>query len=281
MKKLMWVVLTSLSIASFANERIESSIYDIDYASSDDKYHLVLLTGGEVLKAEKGNSMLEGLISNKSNKKNKYSFRIDKNRYIKEFSLLDSDTDTEQTYSASTLSETYVPTTVASMDVLKKYFKEAPYNPKESQCFNRAMGWSYGWWKNHSLRSMKMFIFFTRNYIRKYNFEWWFHVTPYAHVMENGKVVERMLDVKYSSRPLATKDWSDIFMRNKASCNVITKYSDYADYPYTGDCYYYRANMYYYQPADLQMNEAWGYTKDNFNMTEVRAAFKEAFEIDM
>jgi hypothetical protein len=59
---------------------------------------------------------------------------------------------------------------------------------------------------------------------------------------------------------------------------VITKYSDYADNPYTGECYLQRTNMYTYQPADLQMNEAWGYEKTNWNMTEVRQAYLEAFD---
>lgn len=68
-------------------------------------------------------------------------------------------------------------------------------------------------------------------------------------------------------------------MRNKAECKVITKYSDYADYPYTGQCYLMRTNMYTYQPADLEMNEAWGYKKDAFIMDEVRGAYLEAYDI--
>ncbi len=172
----------------------------------------------------------------------------------------------------------YVPTTIADMKLAQKYFKEARYNPKDSQCFNRAHVWSYEWWRKHSLRSNKILIYFTRNYIRRYNFEWWFHIAPLVHVMENGKVVERVMDVKYSSRPTEVQKWANIFLRNDAPCTVITKYSDYADYPYTGECYFQRANMYTYQPADLQMNEAWGYTKNSFLMNEVRQAYQEAFD---
>jgi hypothetical protein len=36
--------------------------------------------------------------------------------------------------------------------------------------------------------------------------------------------------------------------------------------------------MYTYQPADIQMLEAWGYNKTNWNMDEVRQAYLEAFD---
>lgn len=273
------LALCLLSLNAFADSTIYSSVYLIDHGKTSDDDHLVFLDNGTVLKTKHDDQIIHELEKNKLNTKRNYEFIIDDDRYVKSLKLV-SEIKKELVLGSST-AQAYVPTTVASMDVLKKYFKEAPYNPKESQCFNRAMVWSYGWWKEHSLKSMKMFIFFTRDYIRRYNFEWWFHVAPYAHVKENGKVVERMLDVKYSSRPLPVKDWSDIFMRNDATCNVITKYSEYADFPYTGNCYYYRASMYYYQPADLQMNEAWGLTKDKFNMGEVIGAYKEAFDIDL
>jgi hypothetical protein len=39
--------------------------------------------------------------------------------------------------------------------------------------------------------------------------------------------------------------------------------------------------MYTWQPADLEMKEAWNYTKGAFNMDEVRAAYLEAFDIKL
>jgi len=279
MKLLIALSVILYSQFSFAHIR-ESSVNAIDLAPDSSSHHLVLLNDGHVLKVKNDDGdLLSEISDNKSLNKTVFQFEYDDDRFISKVHLtLQSDSYEKKSLISNAQ---YTPTTVASIDLLRKYFKEAPYNPKESQCFNRAMVWSYGWWRKHSLRSMKLFIYFTREYIRRYNFEWWFHVAPYAHVMENGKVVERVLDVKYSSGPLSFKKWSDIFMRNDADCRVITKYSEYADYPYTGDCFYQRADMYTYQPADLQMNEAWGYTKDNFNMTEVRGAYKEAFDIDL
>lgn len=113
---------------------------------------------------------------------------------------------------------TYVPTTVASMEVAQKYHREARRGwTEDAQCFNKGTVWSYEWWRKHSLKSMKLFIFFTRSYIRRYNFEWWFHVAPYIHVMHEGKVVERMMDIKYTSKPLPFKKWSNLFMRNDSA----------------------------------------------------------------
>jgi hypothetical protein len=36
--------------------------------------------------------------------------------------------------------------------------------------------------------------------------------------------------------------------------------------------------MYTYQPADLQMNEAWNYVKEDFLIDEVKQAYLEAFD---
>lgn len=281
MKKI-FSLLFLVSSAALANSTVSSTIYDIDHGVNGFEDHLLLLDNGSVLKINQKDKHILKTIENSNFIKAEFEFEYDSQRVVKSVSLrerLESFDSNKQT--TTDLVANYVPTTVASIELLMKYFKEAPYNPKESQCFNRAMVWSYEWWKNHSLKSMKIFIFFTRNYIRKYNFEWWFHVSPYAHVMVDGKVVERVLDVKYTRGPLSFKNWTDIFMKNDAACPVITKYSDYADYPYTGDCYIYRESMYFYQPADLQMAEAWGYAKEKFNMDEVRGAYKEAFDIDL
>lgn len=274
------IFLLSLSTHSISGI-IKSSVYDIDTPISNKDHYLVLLNNGQVLKIKKGRENLVSLIRKTKSNSSHYTFYFDDDRFIDKVFFDKDQTDFFEDRPLSGLYTQYVPTTVASVDVLKRYFKEATYNPKESQCFNRAMVWSYEWWKNHSLKSMKLFIFFTRSYIRRYNFEWWFHVAPYAHVMMDVKVVERVLDVKYSRGPLAFKVWSDLFMKNDASCMVITKYSDYADYPYTGECYFYRANMYTYQPTDLQMLEAWGYTKNNFINKEVKEAYREAFDTDI
>ncbi len=274
-----WLVTLPL----LAMTQVSTSIYDIDHGFNPGDDILVFLSSGQVAKLPAGKSQLLTNITSAKNAEGFYKFTLDEDRYIVSIETTPIPLGAEIQRHLKALSPEkrllqYVPTTIASMEIAKRYHSEARYNPKDSQCFNRAMVWSYEWWRGHSLRSQKLLIYFTRTYIRRYNFEWWFHIAPYVHVMDNGMVVERVLDVKYGRGPIEFRRWTNLFMRNDAECRVITKFSDYADYPYTGECYLQRTNMYTYQPADLQMNEAWGYTKERFNMTEVRQAYLEAFD---
>lgn len=272
---LVWLVSGPL----WAITKISSSIYDIDFAKGDQQETLILLNSGQVAKVPAGKSeVLENLVQGKKNNLI-YHFILDKDRFVVEATPSSKALQAPVVFKSKNLMNySYLPTTIPSIDVAKKYFREARYNPKDSQCFNRALVWTYEWWRKHSLKSNKILIYFTRNYIRRYNFEWWFHIAPYVHVMDEGKVVERVMDIKYTSRPLEFRAWTNIFTSRDPECMVISKFSDYADHPYVGDCYIQRTYMYTYQPADLQMEEAWGYIKDQFVMKEVRQAYLEAFD---
>ncbi|MBA2405887.1 MAG: hypothetical protein H0V66_14010 [Bdellovibrionales bacterium] len=271
---LLWL----LSFPLLAMTQISTQIYDIDMAKDGQDVTLVLLNTGQVAKIPAGGSgILNRLVEAKS-KEQHYNFTLDDDRFIVDVEMVSGPANLKMLSPMMAEPATYLPTTIASMDVAKQYFREARYNPKDSQCFNRAMVWTYEWWRNHSLRSNKLLVYFTRTYIRRYNFEWWFHIAPYVHVKDQGKVVERVMDVKYSRGPIEFRRWTNIFVNGDVECPVITKFSDYADFPYTGQCYIQRTNMYTYQPADLQMNEAWNYTKDKFLMTEVRQAYLEAYD---
>lgn len=268
-----------LSLPVLAATEITTKIQDIDYGLKPGDEVLVFLSSGQVAKLRENNQALVSESKKAFNKRDWYRITMDDDRYIT--AAVEVEAPIEETKSFKGLDMapmSYVPTTIKDMATAQKYHKEARYNPKESQCFNRAQVWTYEWWKNHSLKSMKILIYFSRTYIRRYNFEWWFHIAPYVHIMENGKVVERVMDVKYTSGPRDFQKWANIFLRNDHPCPVITKYSEYADYPYTGECYFQRTHMYTYQPADLQMYEAWGYKKTNWNMTEVRWAYEEAYD---
>ena len=269
------------SFPLLAKIQMTTQIQEIDFGQHIGDEILVLLKNGRVGKLKRADALILDHMQLKGNQE-WFKITMDKNRYITHITNTDSpQQEVVDTYVLNNKSE-YIPTTIENMTVAKKYFRELPYNPKDSQCFNRAMVWTYEWWKNHSLKSNKILIFFTRNYIRRYNFEWWFHIAPYVHIKQrDGTIVERAMDRKYSSGPITFRKWTDTFMRNNAECPVITRYSEFADYPYSGECYIIRTNMYTYQPADLQMNEAWGYNKDKFNMLEVKGAYLEAFDISM
>lgn len=277
----MFILALATCLFSFsllATTQISSGIYDIDLAKGQQTENLVLLNTGQVAKLPSGKSFLLQKLMSDQKRKLLYSFIIDDERFIIDAQVIGEVTGNNSSQLTNKSIQTYVPTTIASMDVAKKYFREARYNPKDSQCFNRAMVWTYEWWRKHSLKSNKILIFWTRTYIRRYNHEWWFHIAPYVHIMDEGKVVERVMDVKYSRGPIDFRRWTNIFTNKDPECPSITKFSDYADNPYTGICYIQRTNMYTYQPADLQMNEAWNYTKDRYLMNEVKQAYLEAFD---
>jgi hypothetical protein len=274
-----------ISLPLFADTQVTTQIYDVDYGQQMGDEILVLLTSGQVVKVTHHTKDIIDEIQywKEGNTNEWYTFNLDNDRNIV---AVNPATPKRQAVDLTKFDDmssksNYVPTTVADMATAKKYHREGRRNKKDSQCFNRAMIWSYEWYRNHSVRSNKILIFFTRNYIRRVNFEWWFHIAPYLHIMENGKVVEKVMDLKYTSAPRSFREWSNIFMKNDAECPVITKYSEYADFPYTGECYLYRTNMYTYQPADLQMHEAWGYTKTSFIMNEVKGAYLEAYDIHL
>ena len=281
-----FVLLSLISFELFADSTIQTSIVDIDYGQELDQETLVFLENGLVTKiSEKYKEKILPLLNHKSTQGIKPIYRVtyDKDRFIQSIEEINQEKPKEQTEFVSKINTKYIPTTIESMDVAKKYFREARRTWKEeTQCFNRAMVWTYEWWLEHSLKSNKILVFFSRNFIRRFNFEWWFHIAPYVHVKDGETVVERVMDVKYSSGPISFQRWTDIFTRGrKYVCPIITKYSDYADYPYTGECYLYRTNMYTYQPADLEMAEAWNYEKNNFIYEEVKGAYLEAFGINI
>ena len=177
--------------------------------------------------------------------------------------------------------QTYDPTVIPSLDKATTVFKNMNRKAnEESQCYNRAHVWSFEMYNNYLVKPNKIFIFFTNKYIRRYSFEWWFHVSPYVHVQEGDQVVERVMDHKYSNGPKLMKEWTDIFMKNDPQCADIEKYTDY-EY-HRGDanapwCMLLRSSMYYYQPLDLEALDKKGSVKDFWVEWEIRNAYREAF----
>jgi hypothetical protein len=96
-------------------------------------------------------------------------------------------------------------------------------------------------------------------------------------VVVEGKVKQRVLDIKYAQGPLALKEWTDIFIRSRSECPVIEKYSDYMNFPESANCYLMKSSMYYYRPIDLELMEISGIEKNQWVESEVREAYAEAF----
>lgn len=273
-----------IALPAIASRQITTQIHEVDLGTQMGDEVLVFLKSGDVARLNRWElDKIETLQSLKS-RDQWLTFTIGKNRVIKNIKSASAPIENLEEKSLNLEDANYTPTTVSSMKLATSYIGESRHVTKEeTQCFNRAMVWSYEWWRKHSLRSKKVFVFWPKEYVRKYGFKWWFHVSPYAHVMDSdGVVKERVLDVKWLSRPYNFQDWADYHSSHDVKCRVVQKYSDYADHPFDTDrCYFIRANMYTWQPADLEMNEAWNYTKSAFNMDEIRAAYLEAFDIKL
>lgn len=265
------------SITTQASIQISSQIYDVDYGNADEDIMLLLKSGDVAWMKKKSDKSLSKM---KLNAKETFKFILNDHREIVRLEVIPKKfIEVSETLSEPQFEENYSPTIVPSMEVAQEYFHEARYLNKESQCYNRAHVWSYEWFAKQAVHSNKTWIFFTRRYIRKFKFEWWFHVSPSMAVMEvDGVVREKIMDVKYGRGPIPLKQWTDIFMRDDAHCPKVETYSDYANYPESGSCYTMRSSMFYYQPFDIETKEIWGTVRANWFETELKQAYLEAFD---
>jgi hypothetical protein len=277
-----------LSLPLFATTTHVTRIHDVDLGERPGDIVLVLLSNGRVAQSSVNDSALLD--------------RLQRARLQQELVRVEVNDDLEVTELGPALAEeplapaypvlnekselVYVPTVIPSPDEARRIFRDRRSNNKDSQCFNRAHVWSYEWRVKHQLFSQKAWIFFSRKFLRSQlgrepKFDWWFHVAPMALVSENGAIRERVLDVKYSSQPLPLQSWANIFMRGKGPCKTVGRYSEHANFPYEGYCYFQKTSMYYYIPADLEALENFGRTKTSWVEAEVREAYREAFDIHL
>jgi len=129
---------------------------------------------------------------------------------------------------------------------------------RRSQCYQRAENWVYEMWQSGHVYSMKIFMFFTRRYIRDYQYGWWFHVTP---VVEVGGT-DYTLDPTFTSDALSVPKWTSYFMPKNVTCPRVEKYSDYEDHQEEQLCYHIRVPMYYYQPLNVEAIEKGEFVTD-------------------
>jgi hypothetical protein len=275
------LVPLSISIPLWGFTTHTTQVADIETGTVPGEETLIFLSGGQVAKITQAEvKQLEQLRVAKEDG-SWLHLTVDKDRYI---TVIDDAPapyvkDVEEVSFKS--APEYFLTVISSPSAAQAIFNDARLKRKESQCYNRAHIWSYEWRVKHDIFSSKAWLFFTRKYIRKFNFEWWFHVSPALHVKENDKVFFRVTDKKYAHVPLKLKQWSDIFVKNRADCPVVNTYSEYANYPETGWCYTMKTSMYYYRPIDIEMLEKNGTQRQIWNSAEVRQAYKEAFDLDV
>lgn len=253
----------------------------IDYPERITEDVLIFLSSGKVVKVDQSSIEILGHLQKSRELKDWLSLEVDESRYVRKIEVNDGYEEIQLTESnKSVQNEDFLPSVLKSNDWAKNYFSEARKKDKESQCFNRAHIWSYEWHKKHKFNSSKIFLFFTRKYIREHNFPWWFHIAPYVHVTIDRQLRERVMDMKYTSGPTMIKDWIKRFIKiENPGCLAVKTYSDYANFPENGNCYIMKTSMYYYWPLDLEIEELHGISKTTWVSEEVKTAYLEAFDV--
>lgn len=172
--------------------------------------------------------------------------------------------------------EPYRPTIVKREETARAIFSKMRRDIKKGgECFNRAHVWTY----EENLRSgrnlMKVFMFFTSRYIRRYKYNWWFHVSPMVYQAKLSS--PRILDRRYTAGPRMTKSWSDIFIKSKRTCKKVDLFDDYFEHQESADCYHIHTSMYYVIPRDIEKRDLTGIEKSGFDEKEIRRAYQNAF----
>jgi hypothetical protein len=273
------LTLTFVSDLFSATTTITSRIYDIDVGKAGEDT-LVLLTNGRVAKVRSDERLVSELRRAEA-QDGWVEVVMDEDRDILAARSVEGPLALVDRPALTKGIESYTPTVIPSYDRALRIFRGMNRTAYEkSQCYNRAHVWSWEMYHDHRVRSNKIWIFFSNHYIRRYSFEWWFHVAPYVHVSEGGQVVERVMDFKYSRNPTRMKEWTDIFMHNNAQCSDIEKYTDYEfnrNDPSKGWCMLLRSSKFYYQPLDLEALEKQNRSKNFWIEWEVNNAYREAF----
>lgn len=277
----MKYLLVSLLSVGFSGavsaENFSSTIHSIDLGHGRES-HLVRFNNGRVgfVEADKAN-ILATLQSRDENQEVKVSTNSKNNIYAVRVTNIEDPGDGDQEGEGESDQEPYSPTIVKNTNAALKLFNtmRKDYTLK-GECYNRAHIWTVEAKKKNDANLMKIFMFFTESYIRKYKFNWWFHVTPMVYVGSLNS--PRTLDRRYTSGPRQTKTWSNTFVKSKKTCKIVEKFDDFYENQQSQDCYHIYTSMYYVKPRDIEKRDLTGVEKTEFIDREINKAYKNAFK---
>ena len=271
------------TLLSYSSLAFETEISEVHISSNSDQPILVFFSkDGLVGKLPNRDIKKLVLLSNAVNDHLLFDIEIDKDRIIQSVKIIERNSSLIQQLSFendhSTFSNPFVPTVLPGMNEANEVFKELnPYYRGRSECYNRAHVWSYEESVKRKINSMKVFLFFTTKYIGDYNWNWWFHVSPYVLVNENGEVTENVIDYRFMKGPTKMQQWTNYFMIPDVVCPTVAKYSDYESHQNESYCYLIKKSMYFWQPSDINNLERSGIEKTSFIQDEVDYAYWQGF----
>lgn len=271
MKSVLFFLL--LSFSAYADQ-ITSKIHSIDLSDTPVEPHLILLENGNVLFLDSTEEEVLKQLKESFENEETLKFQIDKRNKLKSFGIPEK----ESSFSIKDnvhLTSGYTPTVVNSSSQATAIFRRMRKDYKKgSLCYSKAHVWVWEEYHRTGLKSNKHFLFFTRRYIRNYNYKWWFHVAPSIKVKGIG---DRILDRRYTSGHRSPDSWTGIFVKSKRTCPVVKRYDDYRNHQDNEDCYLIPVSMFYWHPDDIRDRDRTGQEKTSFIQSEVDFAYKDGF----
>lgn len=272
----LFVTLLSLALSGFVSAEVfTSKIHSIDIGGAKEP-HLIRFENGRVGFVEQNNVYILKTL-NSHDKTHVLKVSADSKNDIYAISSAGPAKPDDIDENLRMNQEPYKPTTLKDTNAAIRLFKTMRKDyTANGECFNRAHIWTVEAQQKSNINFMKIFMFFTERYIRKYKFHWWFHVTPMAYV--GNLKSPRTFDRRYTSGPRQVKTWSDTFVKSKKPCKRINTFDEYYLNQQSQDCYHIHTSMYYVIPRDIEKRDLTGVEKTEIIEREVRKAYKNAFK---
>ncbi len=289
MKKLFVAALCLTSLNLWA-ETIQTEILDIE---KDEQGYVVYAADGQVYEvsseeeAKKAITAAEMGVQVKLDLGNTYNTSeiIEARNQIVEISLTSEAVEGSSTqkdrrnryysrYNAEDLFSSYISDFDTESEVQTLFNTLRNDTHPKSQCYNRAHVWSWELHRNYNngkrVQTGKIWLFFTKKYIKAYRYKWWFHIAPYLTVNSDVRVIDR----SFSYSPDTERGWTNRFMQNSARCPEVRRYTDYSQNQWDAYCYVIKTSVYYWQPWQIESLEKGGQVRNQWNDWEVRKAYK-------
>lgn len=286
------IVLSFLFIITSANAAtITTKVHDIIKPSKSESKFLILATSGDVFELDESNtealeaayfSLEENILIDINLVDLSLNKILGMRENISKINMANTPLEIEEEGAFDTEIPTpldnYELTSIWNMDDANKLFRsQRTRTRRRSQCYNRAHVWTYEL-KKRGVNSGKVWLFFTKRYIKEYKYKWWFHVAPYITV--KGEEEETVMDREFTRTPKTLTDWKNIFMKNNAPCPTVEYYSDYRDHFWNGSkfCYFIKSSMYYWQPFDIEKLEQGEAQRTEWNKNQLEQAYRNAIK---
>lgn len=269
-KVILFLLIASISSLAFA-ERFQDQIHSVSEGKSGEE-HLLYLSSGRVVYVDSNEAPYFGPDDFKEGER--VELDVGEDLTLKGMVSL-PETETEEPLLPIEHVTVHDPTILPDYATANKIFSGMNRSWKrDTECTDRAHVWTYEEWKKHNLYSNKVFLFFTNTYIRRYRFYWWFHVSPYTLVNDNGAIVEQVLDRRFTRTPYGMKQWTDVFIRSKKTCQETTYAYYRANKNGPEHCFIVKTSMYYRLPLHVRAMEDNGVIKTQFSTSEVNFSYR-------